>query len=158
MKEKKQKNFWLLKSEPDTFGIDDLKRVKVEPWTGVRNYQARNNMLAMKVGDQCFFYHSSSQVIGIVGVYVVAKERVVDETQFDKKSPYFDPKSTRENPRWYCVEIKFVKKFPKILTLEEIKKAASKNLALKNLRLIQKGSRLSVQPVSEAEFETILKL
>ena len=157
MKNRIQKNFWLLKTEPDTFGIDDLKKVKVEPWSGVRNYQARNFMMQMKKGDKCFFYHSSCEEIGIAGLCVVSKEKVVDETQFDKKSPYYDAKSTSENPRWFCVEVKFVKKFYKILTLEEIKKEAEKNSMLKNLRLIQRGSRLSVQPVTEGEYKEILK-
>lgn len=152
--EKKSKNFWLLKSEPETFSIDDLKRVKVEPWTGVRNYQARNNMMSMSVGDECFFYHSSCEIPAIVGICKVSKVRVVDELQFDSTSEYFDPKSTRENPRWFCIEVKFLKKFTKILPLSELKQIPE----LRNMNLLQKGSRLSVQPVKDLEFQTILKL
>jgi predicted RNA-binding protein with PUA-like domain len=145
--------YWLLKSEPDAFSIDDLKRVKVEPWTGVRNYQARNNMMNMAKGDKCFFYHSSCENIGIVGICEVVKQ-IVDPTQFDNTSPYFDPKSTPENPRWICIEVKFVKKFGEIIPLEKIK--GDKNL--KSMVLNQKGSRLSVQPVSEIDFKYILNL
>lgn len=145
--------YWLLKSEPDAFSIDDLKKVKVEPWSGVRNYQARNNMMNMTKGDKCFFYHSSCENIGIVGVCEVVKQ-IVDPTQFDNTSPYFDPKSTPEKPRWTCVEVKFVKKFPEIITLEKIKE----DKILINMVLNQKGSRLSVQPVSEKEFIHILSL
>ncbi len=147
-------NYWLLKTEPDTFSIDDLKRVKTEPWSGVRNYQARNNMLAMKKGDLCFLYHSSCDLIGIAGVCVVSKTKVVDPTQFDPKSPYYDPKSTKENPRWYCVEVKFKSKFPRVITLEEIRK----DTKLKDMALVQRGSRLSVQPVKEKEYNYIINL
>mgnify|MGYP002146148335 CR=1 FL=1 len=145
--------YWLLKTEPETFSIDDLKKNKTEPWTGVRNYQARNNMLAMEKGDKCFLYHSSTEVIGIAGLCTVSKTKVVDETQFDPSSDYYDPKSTKENPRWYCVEVKFVKKFPKVITLEAIKK----DKKLSKMRLVQQGSRLSVQDVTEKDFEYILK-
>jgi predicted RNA-binding protein with PUA-like domain len=146
--------YWLLKTEPDTFSIDDLSKRKTEPWTGVRNYQARNNMLAMEKGDKCFFYHSSCEVPGVVGVCVVNKINIVDETQFDAKSEYFDAKSKKENPTWKCVEVKFEKKFERNVTLSELRD----NKKLKNMKLLQKGSRLSVQPVTKEEFEYISKL
>lgn len=153
------KNYWLLKTEPDTFSIDDLEKKykdgKGEPWTGVRNFQARNFMRdSMSVGDLCFFYHSSCEVPGIAGICKVTKVKVVDETQFDKKSEYFDQKSKVDNPTWICVEVEFVKKFPKILTLTEIREVKE----LGSMRLLQKGSRLSVQPVTQKEFEYILNL
>lgn len=148
------KHYWLLKTEPYTFSIDDLKKRKTEPWTGVRNYQARNFMKEMKKGDLCFFYHSSCEVPGIVGVCKVKKTNVVDETQFDKKSEYYDPKSKKENPTWVCVEVGFVKKFPNTLPLTDIRKEPS----LLKMKLLQKGSRLSVQPVMEKEFGKILKI
>ena len=108
--------YWLLKTEPDTFSIDDLQRVKKEEWTGVRNYQARNTMRdKMSVGDICFFYHSSCAVPAIVGLCKVSKVNVVDKTQFDKKSEYFDPKSKEENPTWICVEVEFVEKFTNVI-------------------------------------------
>jgi predicted RNA-binding protein with PUA-like domain len=151
----KKKAYWLLKSEPDTFSIEHLKEKgkKGEPWTGVRNYQARNNMLLMSVGDICYFYHSSCEVPGIVGLCEVVKNNVVDETQFDTKSEYYDPKSSREKPRWKCIEVRFVKKFKNIYSLKEIRE----NKKLENMVLLQKGSRLSVQPVDEKYAEEILK-
>jgi len=149
------KNYWLLKSEPDTFSIDDLKKNKREVWSGVRNYQARNMMRdLMQVGDICFFYHSSCEVPVIVGTCRVAKTKVIDPTQFDIKNEYFDPKSKKENPTWICVEVDFVEKFEKIITLSEIKNQKK----LSNMRLVQPGSRLSVQPVTEKEYLEILKL
>jgi predicted RNA-binding protein with PUA-like domain len=145
---KDSKKFWLLKSEPDAFSIDDLQRVKKEPWTGVRNYQARNNMKAMNLGDTCFFYHSSCLVPAIVGLAKVTKKFFPDPTAYDKKSEYFDPKSS-----WVCVEVSFVKKFKKPITLVEIKADPK----LKTMTLVKPGSRLSVQPVTEQEFDYICK-
>ena len=107
-------NYWLMKSEPDVFGIDDLKRVKKEPWDGVRNYQARNYMRdEMKKGDKILFYHSNTDVPGVVGIMEVSKEAFPDHTSWDKKSKYFDPKSSEENPRWFMIEVKYVSKFPR---------------------------------------------
>jgi predicted RNA-binding protein with PUA-like domain len=151
------KNYWLLKTEPDTFSIDDLKRVKKEDWTGVRNYQARNNMLAMSVGDICFFYHSSCETPAIAGLCKVSKIKVVDETQFDKKSVYFDPKSTQEKPRWYCVDVEFVEKFSNPIPLASIRVLALKNKTISEMVLVRMGSRLSVQPVTERQYDIILK-
>ncbi|MGB5397330.1 MAG: EVE domain-containing protein, partial [Gammaproteobacteria bacterium] len=104
-------NYWLMKSEPDVFSIDDLKKVKTEPWDGIRNYQARNMMRdEMKIGDEIFFYHSSCKTPGIVGLARVASKPYPDPTQFNKKSRYFDPKSSEDDPRWYLVDIEFLRK------------------------------------------------
>ena len=146
--------YWLLKTEPDTFSIDDLQRVKKEEWTGVRNFQARNTMRdSMSVGDLCFFYHSSCAIPAIVGLCKVSKVNVVDKTQFDKKSEYFDPKSKEENPTWICVEVEFVEKFTNVITLSQLRQ----DKHIKDMVLLQKGSRLSVQPVTSGEFNFILK-
>lgn len=147
-------NYWLLKSEPESYGIDHLKRDKVEPWTGVRNYQARNNMKAMAVGDLCLFYHSSTAVKGVFGVAKVARKAYPDPTQFDKKSHYFDPKAAKEKPIWYCVDVRFVKKFKEPITLFEIKLDPK----LKGMLAGQRGSRLSVQPVGPKHFNYIAKV
>lgn len=146
---------WLMKSEPDTFSIDDLKRKKQEPWDGVRNYQARNFMRdGMRVGDKVFFYHSNCAVPGIVGLAEVATEAYPDPSQFDPKSHYFDPKSTPEEPRWMLIEVKFVKKLARTISLEELKA----NEALSDMALVRKGNRLSVMPVSAGEWRLILAL
>ena len=145
---------WLMKSEPDAFSIDDLARVGTEPWSGVRNYQARNFMRQMTPGDQVFFYHSSTAVPAIVGVAEVATLPYPDPTQFQKKSHYFDPKSTREEPRWQLVDVRFVRKFAEPVTLEAMKQVP----ALEGFALLQCGSRLSVLPVTPAQWKTILKL
>jgi predicted RNA-binding protein with PUA-like domain len=146
---------WLMKSEPDTFSIDDLKRKKQEPWDGVRNYQARNFMReGMRVGDKVFFYHSNCAVPGIVGLAEVATEAYPDPSQFDSKSHYFDPKSKPEEPRWMLIEVKFVKKLARTISLEELKA----NEALSDMALVRKGNRLSVMPVSAGEWRLILAL
>lgn len=146
--------YWLMKSEPDTFSIDDLKKVKTEPWDGVRNYQARNFMKEMKKKDLVFFYHSNCSPPGIVGVMEVSKEAYPDHTSFDKKSKYYDPKSTKENPRWFMVEVKFKEKFKELIPLEVLKEQKS----LKDLALVRKGNRLSIMPVAEKEWKAILEL
>lgn len=145
---------WLMKSEPETYSIDDFKNEKTTWWEGVRNYQARNFMRDMKKGDLVLFYHSNANPPAIVGLATVSKEAQPDKSAFDKKSSYYDPKSTPENPRWFCVEIAFQKKFKKILPLEELKKEKS----LKSMVLLKPGSRLSVQPVTPEEFAHILKM
>ncbi|MES2526886.1 MAG: EVE domain-containing protein [Bdellovibrionota bacterium] len=146
---------WLMKTEPDVFSFDDLKKKKTEPWTGVRNYQARNFMRdEMKIGDLIFFYHSSCEVPGIAGIAKVATAPYPDPTQFDKKSEYFDPKATKENPRWFLVDVQFEKELKRYLPLEELKKEKE----LQEMRLLQKGNRLSILPVTPSEFENILKL
>lgn len=141
-----------MKTEPASFSIDDLKRLKRDAWSGVRNYQARNFMKEMRVGDNVLFYHSSTQPPGIAGLAKVVAEAHPDETQFDKKSHYFDPRSTKAKPMWHCVDVGFVKKFPRLIPLEELRGIK----ALKGMVLLQRGSRLSVQPVTEKEFEVII--
>lgn len=145
---------FLIKSEPSSYSIDDLKKDKKTPWTGIRNYAARNIMRdQMKIGDTVLFYHSSCEPPHIAGLAKVASEPYPDHLQFDKKSDYYDPKSTKEKPIWMLVDIAFVKKAGKMLTLEEIKKDPK----LKEMVLI-KRSRLSVQPVTEEEFKIIEKM
>jgi predicted RNA-binding protein with PUA-like domain len=144
-------NFWLMKSEPDEFSIDDLARKKIEPWTGVRNYQARNFMRAMQPGDGVLFYHSNIDVPGIVGVAEVASEAYPDPTQFDPKSDYFDAKSTREQPRWDLVDVKFVKKLKRTIALDEIRQHADE--LGDGFALIQRGNRLSVLPVTAEQWK-----
>lgn len=146
---------WLVKSEPDVFSIDDLKSKKKSGWDGVRNYQARNYMRDdMKLGDLVLFYHSSCEIPGVAGLAVVSKTSHPDPSQFDTKSEYYDPKATKEAPRWFMVEVEFVKKFNHVVTLTDIK--ATKGLD--KMPLVQKGSRLSINPVSNAEFKIITDL
>jgi len=146
---------WLMKSEPDTFSIDDLKRRKREPWDGVRNYQARNFMRdGMRVGDPVFFYHSNCAEPGIAGIAAVASEAYPDPSQFDPKSAYFDPASSRDKPRWMLVEVKFVRKLKRVITLEELKNQP----ALIDMPLVRKGNRLSVMPVDARDWAFILAL
>jgi predicted RNA-binding protein with PUA-like domain len=148
-------NYWLMKSEPDVFGIDDLKRVKVEPWDGVRNYQARNMMRDdMKKGDLAFFYHSNCDEPGIVGVMTIARAGYADETAFNPETKYYDPKSDPDNPRWYRVDVRFKHKFKRTISLNELRQQK----ALQSMPLLRKGNRLSVMPVSEEEWNYILSL
>lgn len=145
--------YWLMKSEPEVFSITDLEKAKTTLWEGVRNYQARNFMMKdMTVGDQVLFYHSNAEPPGIAGIATVSKTAVPDPTQFDKKSEYYDKKSTADKPIWFCVEVKYHKKFKSIFSLSEIK--ADKNL--KNMLVTQKGSRLSIQPVEKNDFQYIV--
>lgn len=144
MPQKVGTQYWLMKTEPSCYSIDDLARQKVGTWDGVRNYQARNFMRAMRKGDVVFIYHSSADVIGIVGVGEVAREAYPDKTQFDLKADHFDPKSTPDNPRWDVVDIRFKKKLARVITLAEIKNDPQ----LQDMVVAQRGSRLSVQPVS----------
>ena len=151
-----RKRYWLMKSEPDAFSIDDLKKVGVEPWNGVRNYQARNHMRQMQVGDGVLLYHSSCAVPAIVGIAKVASVAYPDPTQFDPKSDYFDAKSTREEPRWSLVDVAFERKLKRAIPLEEIKQHTE---ALGDgFALTQRGSRLSVSPVSAAQWKLLLSL
>ncbi len=149
-------SYWLMKSEPDEFSIDDLVRApkKTTPWFGVRNYQARNYMRdAMRPGDGVLFYHSSCEVPGIAGLAEVAGAPHPDGTQFDPRSPYFDPKSTRQNPRWILVDVKLVRK-TRLLPLEELRAHAP----LADMVILRRGNRLSVTPVTAAEWKHIGKL
>ena len=150
------RRYWLMKTEPDTFSIDDLERVGVEPWNGVRNYQARNHMRAMQPGDGVFLYHSSCAVPGIAGLATVASAAYPDPTQFDKKSDYYDEKSTREDPRWSLVDVKFDRKLRQPITLEDIK--AHADALGEDFALVRRGNRLSVLPVTAAQWKQLLKL
>jgi predicted RNA-binding protein with PUA-like domain len=146
---------WLMKTEPDVFSIDDLKKNKTTLWEGVRNYQARNYMQNdMQVGDAVLFYHSSADPSGVAGLAVISKAALPDPTQFDKKSEYYDAKATQEKPIWFCTEVKFVTKFNHFIPLAELK--TKKELA--NMVVLQKGSRLSIQPVTQKEFDFVHQL
>ena len=146
---------WLMKSEPDTYGIDDLKRDRREPWDGIRNYQARNMMRDdMQIGDKVFFYHSNCKDIGVVGVMKVASKPYPDPTQFDPESNYYDPKSNPDDPRWCLVDVQFVKKLSRTISLAEIKA----HRGLDDMVLVRKGNRLSIMPVSEDHWNLILGL
>ena len=148
--------YWLMKSEPDAFSIEDLQRVKTEPWSGVRNYQARNYMWKdMRIGDGVFSYHSNAKIPGIVGLAKVASTAYPDPTQFDPESDYWDPKASAENPRWYLVDVGFERTLRGIISLETLKANAGK---LGDFALLQRGTRLSVLPVSKTQWLTILKL
>ncbi|MGN6513280.1 MAG: EVE domain-containing protein [Lysobacteraceae bacterium] len=147
---------WLMKSEPGDFSIDDLARVGVEPWTGVRNYQARNFMRQMQVGDGVLFYHSNTDVPGVYGIAEVAGTAYPDPTQFDRKSKYYDEKATREEPRWFLVDVRFVRKLARPVPLNAIRARAE--VLGEDFALIRKGSRLSVLPVSAQQWKTILSL
>ena len=147
--------YWLIKSEPTTYSIDDLQRCKRDHWEGVRNYQARNFMRdEMKLGDLALFYHSNATPPGVVGIARVCKESHPDFTAWDPNSKYFDPKSSPENPRWMMVDVEFIEKFPRLVPLEELRSFPE----LKDMMLLQKGSRLSVQKVTESEFSFIKNL
>ena len=147
---------WLMKSEPDEFSIDDLVRAKGQttPWIGVRNYQARNFMRdGMSVGDRAFFYHSSCPEPGIAGIVEIASAAYPDATQFDARSPYYDAKSTRAAPRWLHVDVKLVKK-TRLVTLPELRAARG----LEDMVTLRRGNRLSITPVTPAEWKVVEKL
>jgi predicted RNA-binding protein with PUA-like domain len=146
---------WLIKSEPDVFSIHDLEKVDQEPWSGVRNYQARNYMWRdMKVGDLALFYHSNAKPPGIAGIAKVASAPYPDPTQFDKKSEYFEPAATEEKPRWYLVDFEHVATFKELLPLETLK--ADKLLS--EMLVCQKGTRLSITPVEKKHFARALNM
>ena len=147
--------YWLMKSEPDAYSIDDMQKDGRDMWDGIRNYQARNTMRDdMKIGDEIFFYHSNCKEPGIVGITRVASKPYPDPTQFDKKSKYYDAKSKRENPTWILVDVEFVRKLSRSISLAELK--AEKSLS--DMVLTRKGNRLSVMPVSDKHWKRILKL
>jgi predicted RNA-binding protein with PUA-like domain len=148
--------YWLMKSEPDEFSIDDLVKAprQTTSWFGVRSYQARNYMRDdMKVGDQAFFYHSSCPLPGIVGIVSVAASAHPDRTQFDPTSPYYDPKSTRKAPRWIGVDVKLVEK-TRLLALDELRAVP----ALADMVTLRRGNRLSITPVTAVEWKAVVKL
>ena len=148
-------NHWLIKSEPDVFSIADLERVGREPWTGVRNYQARNFMWRdMKPGDLALFYHSNAKPPGIAGIAKVVGNPYPDSTQFEPQSEYFDPKSTRENPRWWLVDFEFVARFNEVIPLDTLKQDPE----LCEMMVCQRGTRLSINPVSAKHFKRACKL
>lgn len=149
-------HYWLMKSEPSEFSIDDLVRARGQttPWVGVRNYQARNYMRdGMAIGDHAFFYHSSCAEPGIAGIVEISKLAYPDATQFDRKSPYFDAKSTRAAPRWVHVDVKLVKK-TKLITLPMLRATPG----LETMIVLRKGNRLSITPVTPAEWRIVEKL
>ena len=147
-------SYWLFKSEPSAYGIDHLAKDKVTAWTGVRNYQARNFMRdGMHAGDRGFFHHSSCDEPGIAGIVEIAGAAYPDETQFKRKSKYYDPGATKDSPRWFNVDLKFVRK-TRVVGLAELRGQK----ALKNMQLLQRGSRLSITPVTQAEWEFIIGL
>ena len=147
--------YWLMKSEPDAYSIEDLERDGREMWDGIRNYQARNMMRDdMKIGDEVFFYHSNCKEPGIVGIARVASEPYPDPTQFDKRSKYYDPKSDSENPRWCLVDVEFVRRTKRNISLSELKDQKS----LEDMILVRKGNRLSIMPVSKKHWNRILSL
>ena len=140
-----KENFWLMKSEPDAYSIDSLKSDGVTLWDGIRNYQARNFMRKMAKGDKVFFYHSNCKPPGIVGLMEVIDLNIVDPTQFEKKSKYYDPKSNPNNPRWDCVKVKYIFKSEKILSLPELKLLFNEE----DLLVVKKGNRLSILPIKD---------
>ena len=146
--------YWLMKSEPGAYSIDDLARDKREVWDGVRNYQARNYLREMRAGDLAFFYHSNCKPPGVAGLLRISKENVVDPTQFDPESRYFDPKSSREKPRWQTVEVEFVEKFPNYIPLPQLRSLFSEE----ELPLLKRGYRLSVLPLSDDVAKKLLAL
>jgi len=150
-------HYWLMKSEPEVFGIEDLKTKpkQTEHWDGVRNYQARNMMRDdMKKGDLVFFYHSNCKEPGIVGIAEIVKEGYPDFTAFDSQQKYYDEKSDPQNPRWYMVDVKFKRKLKRTITLEELKQVK----ALQDMPLVKRGNRLSIMPVTAKQWEMILSL
>lgn len=147
--------YWLMKSEPDVYSIQNLKKDTHTEWEGVRNYQARNFMMKeMRVGDVVLFYHSNANPSGIAGLAVVSRAAQPDATSWIKNSEYFDPKSTPENPRWFCVQVQFKAEFKKVLSLDDLRKEPR----LKTLEVLKKGQRLSILPVRPEEFKVIESL
>lgn len=150
------RRYWLMKSEPSAFSIDNLAAAskRTTSWDGIRNYQARNFMRSMRAGDQLLFYHSNADPPSVAGIAEVVKEAYPDPTQFDRQDGHYDPASDPATPRWDMVDIRFVRKFQRPLSLDELRKERQ----LQSMELLRKGSRLSVQPVTQAEWDHILKL
>lgn len=150
-------NYWLMKSEPDEFGIDDLADCpnQTAHWDGCRNYQVRNMMRdQMKVGDRALFYHSNTKPPGVAGIMEIVREGYPDHTAFDPEDPHYDPKSDPDKPRWYMVDVRFVEKFPRYVPLSELK--AEKRLS--DMKILQRGNRLSITPISKREWDCIVAM
>lgn len=146
--------YWLMKSEPDVYSITDLQHDRVSLWDGVRNYQARNFLREMKIGDYAFFYHSNTKPPGIVGLMQIIETDMADPTQFDQNSEYYDAKSSRESPRWQTVKVKFIEEFPRLISLDKLKE----NFGDDELLVVKKGNRLSVIPIDVQVAERILAM
>ena len=147
--------YWLMKNEPDDYSIEDLKRDKTEPWDGIRNYQVRNMIRDdMSVGDLAFFYHSNCEIPGIYGLLTIASDAYPDHTAFDKKAKYYDARSKKDKPTWLMVDVKYKRKLKKIITLKDLKSYKQ----LSNMRVVQRGNRLSITEVNKKDWEFILKL
>ena len=147
-------SYWLIKSEPDVYGIDAMEREGVGVWDGVRNYQARNYLKSMQVGDYAFFYHSNAKPPGIAGLVKIVETQVVDPTQFDALSDYFDPKSTPDNPRWHTVKCQYVETLAQLISLDTLRA----RFEPEELLVVKRGTRLSVLPVDDAIARRILSL
>ncbi|WOD38769.1 EVE domain-containing protein [Nodosilinea sp. E11] len=146
--------YWLMKSEPDVYSIGDLERDRTELWDGVRNYQARNFLTSMALGDQAFFYHSNTKPPGIVGLVEIVETNVVDPTQFDSTHKYYDPKSFPDKPRWHTVTVGYVETFARGITLDQLKEAFTPD----ELWVVRRGNRLSVMPVEDTIAQKLLKM
>tara|TARA_B100000575_G_scaffold43285_1_gene30692 strand:- start:16 stop:471 length:456 start_codon:yes stop_codon:yes gene_type:complete len=147
--------YWLMKNEPDDYSIEDLKRDKTEPWDGIRNYQVRNMIRDdMSVGDLAFFYHSNCEIPGIYGLMTIASDAYPDHTAFDKKAKYYDARSKKDKPTWLMVDVKYKRKLKKIITLKDLKSYKQ----LSDMRVVQRGNRLSITEVNKKDWEFILKL
>ena len=146
--------WWLMKSEPDVYGIDHLEREGSTLWDGIRNYQARNFMRSMQAGDLAFFYHSNSKPPGIVGLMEVSETGLIDPSQFDPASKYFDASSSRDSPRWDCARLRFVRRFPALLSLDALREAFTPE----QLPVVRRGNRLSILPVPDASADRLLQL
>ncbi|KGF72703.1 thymocyte nuclear protein 1 [Neosynechococcus sphagnicola sy1] len=147
-------NYWLMKSEPEVYGIADLERDRTTIWDGVRNYQARNFLRSMASGDRAFFYHSNASPPGIIGLMQVVETDLVDPSQFDASSHYYDPKSTPEKPRWQTVEVEFIERFPSLISLDTLRQ----NFSPDDLWVVRQGNRLSVMPIEIPVAEKILAM
>ena len=147
-------NYWLMKSEPDVYGIEDLQDEKTTLWDGIRNYQARNFMRSMKVQDKAFFYHSNCKPPGIIGLMEVIEKNIIDPTQFDLKSKYFDPKSSHENPRWDCAKLKYLGRFKSLLSLKKLTEIYNSE----QLKVVKRGNRLSIMPVPKETAIDLLEI
>ncbi len=145
-------NYWLMKSEPSAYSIEQLQIDKVTLWDGIRNFQARNYMRSMAIGDQAFFYHSNCKPPAIVGLMEVQKTHIIDPTQFDPQSKYYDPKSSRESPKWDCTKMIYLKQFARHISLGELKEI----YAIDQLKLLQKGNRLSIMPIPKGIAKDLL--